>query len=514
MNLVHPKHHLPPLPAQAPTHQAPAHHAPAPAKAAAHCAPAPHAAAPAPHSAAPHSAVPAPAPEPRSLSGFLHNVPGSLKSTGQGILGIPKMLWDTGGDIGTSLSDGIDSAYNRAYGDKNIADADDKEAKQADARTREKLLNLVPFGGSHGGIAHYGEAFGDWATSLSLPPDQAAAMRQEGGAALHRANQYIEDMAYKDPAGFALNVLPLAAVGRAAALGRIGKLADGAEAGARTAGAAGDTAKAARLSEQAARYRQAINLARGGKAGAALREAKAQAASKLSAGSKATLAKAQAAAAKRRDHKLNAQRMAAPGKLREKWDKQGGGSGGQGQPALAGVTGGGGGGTKAIGKPNASKNEPAQMRSSGATGSAGSTVGGHPVPAGVSPARYEALGRDPAIGGAFRVNEADTALRVEAQEGITLERYHPPSGQKGDWIDRAPGNVYDGCSPTKAPYFDQQMKNGGYNKSLLKHVNNPSVDRVVVDTHDLSLAPSEEARLDAELSSLTPAQQTKIVRVR
>jgi len=502
MSLVHPKQHLPTLPAQAApphtlAHHAPAHHAPAPAKAAAHCAPAPHAV--------------APAAQTRSVSGFLHNVPGSLKSTGQGILGIPKMLWDTGNDIGTSLSDGVDAAYNRAYGDKDIADADDQQAKQADARTREKLLNLVPFGGSHGGIAHYGEALGDWATSLSLPPDQAAAMRQEGGAALHRANQYIEDMAYKDPAGFALNVLPLAAVGRAAALGRIGKLADGAEAG---AGAAGDTAKAARLSEQAARYRQAINLARGGKAGAALREAKAQAASKLSAGSKATLAKAQAAAAKRRDHKLNAQRMAAPGKLREKWDKQGGGSGGRGQPALAGVSGGGGGGTKAIGKPNASKNEPAQMRSSGATGSAGSTVGGHPVPAGVSPARYEALGRDPAIGGAFRVNEADTALRVEAQEGITLERYHPPSGQKGDWIDRASGNVYDGCSPTKAPYFDQQMKNGGYNKSLLKHVNNPSVDRVVVDTHDLSLAPSEEARLDAELSSLTPAQQTKIVRVR
>jgi len=62
MSLVHPQHHLPPLPAQAPTHQAPAHHAPAPAKAAASCAPAPHSA-PAHH---PHHApVPLP-PQPKT----------------------------------------------------------------------------------------------------------------------------------------------------------------------------------------------------------------------------------------------------------------------------------------------------------------------------------------------------------------------------------------------------------------------------------------------------------------
>ena len=166
---------------------------------------------------------------------------------------------------------------------------------------------------------------------------------------------------------------------------------------------------------------------------------------------------------------------------------------------------------------NPPKNEPSQMSTSGGSGGSSSAVPaveGNPVPAGVSPARYEALGRDPATGGTFRVNEADTALRVEGQEGVTLQRYTPPPGQKGDWIDPASGNVYDGCSPTKAPYFDQQMNNGGYNKSLLKHVDNPSVDKVVVDTHDLGLTAAEEARLDATLNSLTPAQQAKIVRVK
>ena len=62
--------------------------------------------------------------------------------------------------------------------------------------------------------------------------------------------------------------------------------------------------------------------------------------------------------------------------------------------------------------------------------------------------------------------------------------------------------------------FDQQMNNGGYNKSLLKYVDNPSIDRVVVDTNGLNLTPAEEARLDATLNSLTPAQQAKIVRVK
>ncbi len=82
----------------------------------------------------------------------------------------------------------------------------------------------------------------------------------------------------------------------------------------------------------------------GGKAGAASR--------KLSAKGQATLARGKAAVTKHRERKLNAQRMAAPGEMQERWRKQGGGSGGQGQPALAGVSGGGGKSTRAIGKPS------------------------------------------------------------------------------------------------------------------------------------------------------------------
>lgn len=126
-----------------PKHHASAHHAPPPAKAAKACAPKP-------------QAVPAhPVAPAHTVSGFLHNVPGSAKQLGLGLLHLPQTIWHTGNDIGTSLSDGVDAAYNRAFGDKDIADANDKQAAQADARTREKLLNLVPFGGSHGGIAHY-----------------------------------------------------------------------------------------------------------------------------------------------------------------------------------------------------------------------------------------------------------------------------------------------------------------------------------------------------------------------
>ena len=323
-------------------HHAPAHHAPPPAKAAHACAPKPNAA-----PAAPPPAAPA-----RTVSGFLHNVPGSAKQLGLGVLHLPQTVWHFGGDIGTSLSDGISASYHRAHGEPDLADAEEQEAAQADARSRETVLNLVPFGGSHGGIAHYGEAFGDWATSLTLPPDQAAAMRQEGGAALHRANQYIEDMAYTDPAGFAANIAPLAAVGRAAALGRIGKLADGAEAASKAAAATGDAGKAARLGEQAARYREAIRLSRGGAAGAAIRKAQAGAQEKLSSGAKASLAKGKAAVAKRQAAKRLAKGQAAADALRARRSSSGHG-GGPGQPALAHAGSGGRGPTsRPIGRPS------------------------------------------------------------------------------------------------------------------------------------------------------------------
>jgi len=216
--------------------------------------------------------------------------------------------------------------------------------------------------------AHYAEAGGDWAASLGQSPEVAAAMRQEGGAALHRANQYMADMAYQDPAGLALNLLPLA--GRAAALSRLGRVADATEAASREAAAAGNAGRASQLSEQAARYRQAISLARGGKAGAAAREARAGAARKLSAGGKAAVEKGRAAVGKYRERKAAGVRdpndplaphtpgslakgQAAAAGLRGKWHDGAPGKGaGQGQPALAHAGGGGGGATThPIGRP-------------------------------------------------------------------------------------------------------------------------------------------------------------------
>ncbi len=292
-------------------------------------------------------------------------------------------------------------------------------------------------------------------------------MRQEGGAALHRANQYIEDMAYKDPAGFAANVLPLAAVGRAAALGRIGKLADGAEAGARAEAAVGNTAKAARLSQQAARYREAIHLARGGKAGAAVRDAQAQATEKLSASTKATLAKAKAAAAKRKERKLNERRMAAPGKLKERWRNQSGGSGGShGQPALAGVSGGEGGGTKAIGKPGTM-----QMVGQGKlTG---------------KPTRINPGEQQDNIQALTREKESAQTL---VDNGYNVEQNPPPpgNGKNPDYrIDAGNGpEYYDNYAPSTS-----NVRNIG--ATIQKKVADRQADRIVANLDDTSVTPEQ-----------------------
>jgi hypothetical protein len=63
------------------------------------------------------------------------------------------------------------------------------------------------------------------------------------------------------------------------------------------------------------------------------------------------------------------------------------------------------------------------------------------------------LGTDPAIGAKFRIAEAETALRVESEVGVTLER--APEGAPYDWTDQA-GNTYDAVGNFDAKYFDQQ----------------------------------------------------------
>lgn len=95
------------------------------------------------------------------------------------------------------------------------------------------------------------------------------------------------------------------------------------------------------------------------------------------------------------------------------------------------------------------------------------------------------------------------------------ERYQPPQEQlKGDWFDPKSGEVYDGCSPGSTEFFDRQLDNGGYEASLVKHVNHANIDHVVVDTTGLGLTPDQQAKLDSVLDRLSPTQQAKILRVK
>jgi hypothetical protein len=129
-------------------------------------------------------------------------------------------------------------------------------------------------------------------------------------------------------------------------------------------------------------------------------------------------------------------------------------------------------------------------------------------------AHYRALGTDPAIGNAFRRNEADTAMRLEQSRGIHLERYEPGPGQKGDWYDTATNQVYDGCSPPPTAHFDRQMVPGGrYEQSLREHLEHPTVNFVVVDVSGLNLAPAQLQHLDELLARVAGPNNPKIVRL-
>jgi uncharacterized protein RhaS with RHS repeats len=64
------------------------------------------------------------------------------------------------------------------------------------------------------------------------------------------------------------------------------------------------------------------------------------------------------------------------------------------------------------------------------------------------------LGMDPATG-TFRQSEYDTALRIQQERGIVLQR----SRSLGvDWFDSA-GNTYDAVGGFEGKYFDRQWPN-------------------------------------------------------
>jgi hypothetical protein len=103
-------------------------------------------------------------------------------------------------------------------------------------------------------------------------------------------------------------------------------------------------------------------------------------------------------------------------------------------------------------------------------------------------------------------------VRLEGQAGVQLERYLPEAGQKGDWIDRASGLVYDGCSPAPSAFFARSWP--AYQRSLADHLAHPRVNRVVVDVSDLNLTPEQLQALLEHLDSLPADDQSRILDAR
>jgi hypothetical protein len=127
----------------------------------------------------------------------------------------------------------------------------------------------------------------------------------------------------------------------------------------------------------------------------------------------------------------------------------------------------------------------------------------------------QVLGTDPSVGGRFRANEADTALRVEAHRRIVLDRFSPAGpNEKGDWFNVAnPTEVFDGCSPPRSAFFDLQLANGNYETSLQDHLAHPTVTFVVIDITGLGLSAAQEAALDALILRVAGPNNPKILRI-
>ncbi|WP_410786748.1 hypothetical protein [Kribbella sp. C-35] len=69
--------------------------------------------------------------------------------------------------------------------------------------------------------------------------------------------------------------------------------------------------------------------------------------------------------------------------------------------------------------------------------------------------RRYSLGYDPAVG-KFRETEAETALRVEADRGVTLARATRPDDC--DWVD-GDGRTYDAVGNFPARFFEAEWEN-------------------------------------------------------
>ncbi|WP_353400591.1 hypothetical protein, partial [Hydrogenophaga sp. 5NK40-0174] len=116
------------------------------------------------------------------------------------------------------------------------------------------------------------------------------------------------------------------------------------------------------------------------------------------------------------------------------------------------------------------------------------------------------LGKDPAKGGKFVVDEAITGARIEQQMGLKLKR--DPSGD-GDWISSR-GEVLDGASPPPGKYFSDKSF-AQWQSSIRSHLNKQGVDVIVVDPVQRGLSASQIEAVKSYIGGLSEAEQSRIL---
>ena len=100
--------------------------------------------------------------------------------------------------------------------------------------------------------------------------------------------------------------------------------------------------------------------------------------------------------------------------------------------------------------------------------------------------RLHELGFDPAVG-RFRPSEAETALRIENERGVTLRR--APAGSSADWLDES-GKTYDAVGNFAARYFPRQWPQLRY--QIVRHLS--KAELVPVDVS--KFAPRQVAQVE------------------
>jgi len=201
--------------------------------------------------------------------------------------------------IGNSLGDGVVGVYDHATGDTDHEKAVLDDAKTEDATTRTMLKGSL--GGDDGLIATAGQAAADKIYAREYPA-AAGELDKDAAGQMAKAKAGVIDQAYNDPFGDLAMVAPVGAAGRLAALGRLGKMMEAAQ-------AAGDGTRAARIGK-------AMEALRGGKAGAALREAQEAASRKLSAKGQAIRERVRAAVTRQQERMRGLSGASGPGGLK------------------------------------------------------------------------------------------------------------------------------------------------------------------------------------------------------